>query len=251
QLVLAVVELGDRGQHPGRGPGRPPAGGLVDDGDGHPGVGGPPGDAEADDPAPDHHGVSRLVEHRVGLLPPPALSGAGSNGRRPGSRPLSPVGPGSRGSRPASSSSRYATAKERPLEADDTQRLRELRQVVYREFVEEGRPPTAAEAARRLQIGVEEVLAGWGRLAGGAACPASPSWSSTPTGWRSGWPIRSRPGRCTSWSPRPSRSGGAGAPGTPSGSWPRSTRRCWSPPPASAADGRWPCWPTRRSSRRS
>jgi hypothetical protein len=49
-------------------------------------------------------------------------------------------------------------------EADDTQRLRELRQVVYREFVEEGRPPTAAEAARRLQIGVEEVMAGWGRL---------------------------------------------------------------------------------------
>ena len=50
------------------------------------------------------------------------------------------------------------------MDADDTQRLRELRQVVYREFVEEGRPPTAAEAARRLQIGVEEVLAGWGRL---------------------------------------------------------------------------------------
>jgi hypothetical protein len=49
-------------------------------------------------------------------------------------------------------------------EADDTQRLRELRQVVYREFVEEGRPPTAAEAARRLQIGIEEVMAGWGRL---------------------------------------------------------------------------------------
>jgi hypothetical protein len=50
------------------------------------------------------------------------------------------------------------------VEADDTRRLRELRQVVYREFVEEGRPPTAAEAARRLQVGVEEVLAGWGRL---------------------------------------------------------------------------------------
>jgi Alkylmercury lyase len=50
------------------------------------------------------------------------------------------------------------------VEADDTQRLRELRQVVYREFVEEGRPPTAAEAARRLQLGIEEVLAGWGRL---------------------------------------------------------------------------------------
>ena len=49
-------------------------------------------------------------------------------------------------------------------DADDTQRLRELRQVVYREFVEEGRPPTAAEAARRLQLGVEEVMAGWGRL---------------------------------------------------------------------------------------
>jgi len=49
-------------------------------------------------------------------------------------------------------------------EADDTQRLRELRQVVYREFVEEGRPPTASEAARRLQIGIEEVMAGWGRL---------------------------------------------------------------------------------------
>jgi hypothetical protein len=50
------------------------------------------------------------------------------------------------------------------VEAEQEQRLRELRQVVYREFVEEGRPPTAAEAARRLQIGVEEVLAGWGRL---------------------------------------------------------------------------------------
>jgi Alkylmercury lyase len=50
------------------------------------------------------------------------------------------------------------------VEAHQEQRLRELRQVVYREFVEEGRPPTAAEAARRLQIGVEEVLAGWGRL---------------------------------------------------------------------------------------
>jgi hypothetical protein len=50
------------------------------------------------------------------------------------------------------------------VEADDTQRLRELRQVVYREFVEEGRPPSAAEAARRLQLGVDEVLAGWGRL---------------------------------------------------------------------------------------
>ncbi|HET9557206.1 MAG TPA: organomercurial lyase, partial [Actinomycetota bacterium] len=50
------------------------------------------------------------------------------------------------------------------MEADDTQRLRELRQVVYREFVEEGHPPTAAEAARRLDVGVEEVLAGWGRL---------------------------------------------------------------------------------------
>ena len=49
------------------------------------------------------------------------------------------------------------------MEADDTQRLRELRQVVYRELVEEGRPPTAAEAARRLQVGVEEVMAGWGR----------------------------------------------------------------------------------------
>jgi hypothetical protein len=48
--------------------------------------------------------------------------------------------------------------------AHEEQRLRELRQVVYREFVEEGRPPTAAEAARRLQIGVEEVLAGWGHL---------------------------------------------------------------------------------------
>ena len=41
------------------------------------------------------------------------------------------------------------------MEADDTRRLRELRQVVYREFVEEGHPPTAAEAARRLQVGVE------------------------------------------------------------------------------------------------
>jgi hypothetical protein len=50
------------------------------------------------------------------------------------------------------------------VEADDTRRLRELRQVVYREFVEQGRPPTAAEAARRLRVGVEEVLAGWGRL---------------------------------------------------------------------------------------
>jgi hypothetical protein len=50
------------------------------------------------------------------------------------------------------------------VEAHEEQRLRELRQVVYREFVEEGHPPTAAEAARRLQIGVEEVLAGWGRL---------------------------------------------------------------------------------------
>jgi len=50
------------------------------------------------------------------------------------------------------------------VEADDTQRLRELRQVVYREFVEQGHPPTAAEAARRLNLGVEEVLAGWGRL---------------------------------------------------------------------------------------
>jgi hypothetical protein len=50
------------------------------------------------------------------------------------------------------------------VEADDTQRLRELRQVVYREFVEQGRPPTAAEAARRLRLGVGEVLAGWGRL---------------------------------------------------------------------------------------
>ena len=50
------------------------------------------------------------------------------------------------------------------MEADDTRRLRELRQVVYREFVEQGRPPTATEAARRLRVGVEEVLAGWGRL---------------------------------------------------------------------------------------
>jgi hypothetical protein len=50
------------------------------------------------------------------------------------------------------------------VEAIDEGRLRLLRQVVYREFVEEGRPPTAAEAARRLGIGVEEVLAGWGRL---------------------------------------------------------------------------------------
>ena len=50
------------------------------------------------------------------------------------------------------------------MDADDTQRLRELRQVVYREFVEEGHPPTATEAAHRLGIGVEEVLAGWGRL---------------------------------------------------------------------------------------
>jgi hypothetical protein len=50
------------------------------------------------------------------------------------------------------------------VEAHEEQRLRELRQVVYREFVEEGHPPTAAEAARRLQLGVEEVLAGWGHL---------------------------------------------------------------------------------------
>jgi hypothetical protein len=102
-------------------------------------------------------------------------------------------------------------------EADDTQRLRELRQVVYREFVEEGRPPTASEAARRLQIGIEEVLAGWGRPHDEHVLV----W--TPTGSGSAWPIPSRPGRCISWSPRPSRSGGAGAPGTRSGSWPRST----------------------------
>jgi len=50
------------------------------------------------------------------------------------------------------------------VDADDEQRLRELRQVVYREFVEEGHPPTPAEAARRLRVGVEEVLAGLGRL---------------------------------------------------------------------------------------
>jgi hypothetical protein len=50
------------------------------------------------------------------------------------------------------------------VETHEIQRLRELRQVVYRGFVEQGRPPTAAEAARRLQLGVEEVLAGWGRL---------------------------------------------------------------------------------------
>jgi hypothetical protein len=63
QLVLAVMELGDRGQHPGGGPGRTPAGGLVDHGHRQAGRGRPPGDAEADDPAPDHHGVRRLVEH--------------------------------------------------------------------------------------------------------------------------------------------------------------------------------------------
>ena len=57
QGALAVVDLGDRGQHPGGGPGRAPARGLVDHGHRQAGLGGPPGDAEADDPAPDHDGV--------------------------------------------------------------------------------------------------------------------------------------------------------------------------------------------------
>jgi hypothetical protein len=43
-------------------------------------------------------------------------------------------------------------------------RLQELRQVVYRGFVAEGRPPTAAEAASRLGLSEEEVLAGWREL---------------------------------------------------------------------------------------
>ncbi|HET6747810.1 MAG TPA: alkylmercury lyase family protein [Actinomycetes bacterium] len=49
-----------------------------------------------------------------------------------------------------------------PLPADhDERRLLELRQVVYRTFVREGRPPAAAEAATALGTGEEEVLAGW------------------------------------------------------------------------------------------
>jgi Alkylmercury lyase len=44
------------------------------------------------------------------------------------------------------------------------QRLRTLRKVVYDSFVTEGRPPTAAEAARRLGLTPEEVLQGWRRL---------------------------------------------------------------------------------------
>jgi hypothetical protein len=46
----------------------------------------------------------------------------------------------------------------------DSQRLRDLRQVVYRSFVFDGRPPTAAEAAGQLGLAEEEVVAGWRRL---------------------------------------------------------------------------------------
>jgi hypothetical protein len=47
------------------------------------------------------------------------------------------------------------------LAEHDEGRLEELRQVVYRTLVEEGRPPTADKAARRLGTGEDEVLAGW------------------------------------------------------------------------------------------
>jgi hypothetical protein len=47
-----------------------------------------------------------------------------------------------------------------PAEHDE-RRLEELRQAVYQTLVGEGRPPTAAEAARRLGTGDAEVLAGW------------------------------------------------------------------------------------------
>src|SRR6266540_3861106 len=47
------------------------------------------------------------------------------------------------------------------LAEHDEGRLEELRQVVYRTLVEEGRPPTADEAARRLGTGEDGVLAGW------------------------------------------------------------------------------------------
>ena len=43
----------------------------------------------------------------------------------------------------------------------DESRLRALRQVVYRTFVQQGRPPSAAEAATACGVGEEEVLASW------------------------------------------------------------------------------------------
>ncbi len=48
--------------------------------------------------------------------------------------------------------------------AQDQQRLRTLRKIVYDGFVSHGGPPTAAEAAQRLGLTLEQVLHGWRRL---------------------------------------------------------------------------------------
>ncbi len=44
------------------------------------------------------------------------------------------------------------------------QTLVELRNATYARFVELGRAPTAAEMARSMQRGVDDVIAGWRRL---------------------------------------------------------------------------------------
>src|SRR6266498_5343855 len=58
QVVLAVVDLGDRGQHAGRRPRRAPPRGVVDHGDLETGQRGAPGDAEADHTPADDHDVA-------------------------------------------------------------------------------------------------------------------------------------------------------------------------------------------------
>lgn len=59
QGLLAVVQLGDRGQHPGRHLRGPAAGRGVHDGRGEPALRGAPGRDQADDSAPDDEDVGR------------------------------------------------------------------------------------------------------------------------------------------------------------------------------------------------
>ncbi|CAM5303689.1 hypothetical protein SVIOM342S_04505 [Streptomyces violaceorubidus] len=107
QRLLAVVQLRDGGQHPGRHLGRPAARFGVHEGRGQPALRGPPGGDEPDDPAADDENVGRTrrmrrTRHvwwrRHGRPAPPF---AGMTRIRfvrseAASLPLSPVRPGSR-----------------------------------------------------------------------------------------------------------------------------------------------------------
>jgi hypothetical protein len=67
QRLLAVVQFGDGGQHPGRHPGGPAAGFGIHHGDGETAQGGPPGGDQSDEPTADDQDVGARPRHARGL----------------------------------------------------------------------------------------------------------------------------------------------------------------------------------------